>query len=150
MTGDIWKGPDIFTSLSRLALGNQTIFPQVKWVGCEAAHSPLSSAKVKNVCASSTPWYVFMVGHSSTRIVPFLFNEAVHYKVLMSGLGSRSAQFYWRGEMSSLGLNRNGFVKCEGRCQWNSAVSFNKWSILYVFSMIKLSIKTNEMCFFLN
>jgi len=37
------------------------LFPQVKWLGCEANHSPPISAKVKNVWSyTSTPQYVFM------------------------------------------------------------------------------------------
>jgi hypothetical protein len=48
--------------LDLLLNGYWGTYPGVKWPGCEADHSPLSSAKVKNAWSyTSTPQYVFML-----------------------------------------------------------------------------------------
>jgi hypothetical protein len=65
---DSWLEPGIslFTTAYRTTLGStqpplQCILG-VKWPGCEADHSPPSSAEVKNAWScTSTPQYVFMV-----------------------------------------------------------------------------------------
>jgi hypothetical protein len=42
-------------------MGTRGSFPGVKWLGCEADHSPPCSAEVKNAWSyTSTPQYVFM------------------------------------------------------------------------------------------
>jgi len=60
----------LFATTSRPALGLTSLFPKgiegsfprVNQLGCAADCSPPSSAKVKNVCGStSTPPYVYMV-----------------------------------------------------------------------------------------
>jgi hypothetical protein len=52
----------------------------VKWLGHEADHSPLSSAKVKNVCSyTSSPPYVFMMWSLVKHRDNFTFTLKFYY-----------------------------------------------------------------------
>jgi len=81
----------VFASASRPALGDNPISsaiytgslsPGVKRPGCEADHSPQSSAEVKNVCNYTSthpyvfiPWY--LIKHR-TRVEVY-FNSPIHF-----------------------------------------------------------------------
>jgi hypothetical protein len=80
----------LFTTASRMALGPTqppiqwvpgALSLGVKWPGCEADHSPPSSAEVKNACSyTSTPQYVFtawcLVKHRDNFTLPYKEQDA--------------------------------------------------------------------------